>query len=288
MSTLRVLRPRSQDPGWIHTIRELYAIDRVGVEYQPLIEARDGGLVGYEALARFQDAQGRQIPPDRVFQALHGTGAGGLWVAELTLKRLQIAHAPADGLVFVNVDPCGLAEAGSDALSARLDELERVLAPRPGVVVELIENTDTTHATVVDQVTRDLAGRGITLALDDIGAAGAFLSLPQVSRVAYLKFDRSWITTWDQNDPGHDPALLAALLSYARQSGKRSVLEGVETPEHQRLAVQAGFDLVQGFLFRERFVHATQPLAAEAPPRAARRPGARLPTPAWGRAPRFS
>jgi EAL domain-containing protein (putative c-di-GMP-specific phosphodiesterase class I) len=42
----------------------------------------------------------------------------------------------------------------------------------------------------------------------------------------------------------------------ARETGAHSVLEGVETTAQFVLARDLGFDLVQGFLFRDRAQHA--------------------------------
>ena len=46
--------------------------------------------------------------------------------------------------------------------------------------------------------------------------------------------------------------VVAAFVRMARETGARTVLEGVETTAEFVLARDLGVDLVQGFLFRDR------------------------------------
>lgn len=240
--------------AWIDAVRDLFAVKTIGVVYQPLVDPRTGVVVGHEALARFRDTRGSAIAPDRVFEALHGAGPGILFAAEVALKRFQIRCAPAEGLLFVNFDPCALAGLEAGRAQRVFDDL---LTLRPRVVVELIENTHTAHVDLVERTTRDLHARGVPLALDDIGAPGTLLSLYQMSLAGFLKFDRHWLRHWGENRP-----LLDSLLAYARATRKRTVLEGVESEEQRQVARDSGFDLIQGFLFRERFLGFEGPLSA--------------------------
>ncbi len=48
-----------------------------------------GAVIGHEALARFRSADGRNLPPDQVFCALHDSPL--TFQLELKIKQLQIA-----------------------------------------------------------------------------------------------------------------------------------------------------------------------------------------------------
>jgi EAL domain-containing protein (putative c-di-GMP-specific phosphodiesterase class I) len=65
------------------------------------------------------------------------------------------------------------------------------------------------------------------------------------------KFDRSWFNQLYL--PNHRIAL-ESLIRYAKDTGKRTVLEGVETAEQLEIARQLNVDMVQGFLFKQRFI----------------------------------
>ena len=83
------------------------------------------------------DANGRSLPPDHVFEALHANPLL-LLHAEMEMKRLQLAEAPQHGLLFVNLDPdsyaVGEAEDGENVFLPVLRQ------QRSRLVVEVIEN----------------------------------------------------------------------------------------------------------------------------------------------------
>lgn len=225
---------------------ELIEQRRFGVEYQPVLSLVDGAIIGYEALARFHDAHGGMLPPQQVFDSLHSSPLS-LFQVEYEMKRLQLAHAPPEaGRLFVNLDPDAFQVAAADDRHP----LVALLAARPGVVVEIIENSSINDADLSDAMVAAFAGTPVELALDDIGAPHTMLSLPILLAVDFLKFDRSWILHPD------DPVRVAALrhlVAFARECGKQTILEGIEHEWQRAFAAAIGFDHVQGFLYRHLF-----------------------------------
>ena len=94
--------------------------------------------------------------------------------------------------------------------------------------------------------------KGFGIALDDVGAPDTMVSLNILSDVDYIKFDRHWLSGCSSQNMGQ---LLKSLISYAQVSGKKTVLEGVESAEDLAYAVNIGIDYVQGFFYKELFVH---------------------------------
>lgn len=219
---------------------------RFGVEYQPIIAIGDGAIIGYEALARFYRSNGTSLPPQQVFDSLHASPLS-LFQVEHEMKRLQLAHAPAGRLrLFVNLDP----DAFQAGVNGELHPLVALLSKQPGVVVEIIENSNINDADISEAMTAAFSDSNVELALDDIGAPRTMLSLPILLTVDFLKFDRSWVLHPD------DPVRCAALrhlVAFARECGKRTILEGVENESHLAFARTIGFDCVQGFLYRPLF-----------------------------------
>lgn len=222
-----------------------------GVEYQPLKRVRDLDTVAYEALARFS-VQGRPLPPDRVFAALHDNPLL-FHYAELKWKRLQIELAPRAGQLFVNLDPDAWVHGWqSDGADSYLDLFA---SQRGRLVVEIIENLhlrDVEHAHGLSNACRVA---GIPVALDDISSSQGLVSFAALSDAQYMKFDRSWLFRSD-NDEGEQirEALIEYALSLSHRFALTTVLEGVETEAHLALARRYGFDCVQGFLFRDDFI----------------------------------
>lgn len=231
-----------------HTILDCLINQRFGVEYQPLVNTLTGETQCHEALARFVDAGGRPLPPDKVFEALHDNPLL-LLHAELEMKRLQLAEAPQHGLLFVNLDPdsyaAGEAESGENLFRS-------VLRPqRSRLVVEVIENLHLQDVDRSEHMMRDLDYEKIRMAIDDLSSSRGLVSYASLMHAAFLKFDRSWLAG---ELCAKQRTILTWALAQAADLGLTTVLEGVETTEHLALARQMGFDLVQGFLFRDRFI----------------------------------
>jgi len=231
----------------IQIVSEVVDAQRYGVEYQPLVCCSTGQVWAYEALARFFQENGQPVSPIDVFQLLHDSPMM-LARVEYQLKQMQLQHRPVDSLVFINLDPDAYLGFGNEGVENPLLEL---IGAAPGVVVELIENTSINDAVASQSLCDELRSMGKLLALDDVGAPNSMVALPILSIVDYIKFDRSWLNRMKDSN---SVKLLASLVSYARQTGKKTVLEGVETLEHKALALDLGIDLMQGYLYRDSFI----------------------------------
>ncbi len=228
---------------------DLIRYRRYGAEYQPIVSTETGATVGYEALARFADAAGAPIAPCAVFEALHANPLS-LFQVEYDVKRLQIEHAPRGYALFLNLDPHAFGIGGpGDAANPLL----ALFASRTDMVVEIIENTSVSDAQKGGAMLNAFLAREVPLALDDIGAEGTLIALEVMAAVDYLKFDRAWLRrTADRNTL----AMVKAMVGYAREAGKQTVMEGIEDRADLDLARGLGIDYAQGFLFRERFLRA--------------------------------
>lgn len=232
-----------------HEILDIAIAGRFGVEYQPLVDVVSGETVGYEALARFRRANGESVPPNLVFEALHESPLLLLHV-ELEMKRLQLAHAPAVPHLFLNLDPDSfhLGEGVRHNLFVELFRQHQQAGRQ--ITVEVIENLSIQDVERSREMISVLKGAGFGVALDDLGVAGTVVSYDTLSESSVVKFDRSWL---EQRSPRREAAL-RWFIGLARELEVTTVLEGVEDHDHLLFAREAGFDWVQGWLFRDRFV----------------------------------
>lgn len=224
-------------------VRRLLDEGRFWTEYQPLVHARTGRTAAFEALARFAHPDGRPLAPARVFSLLHAD-LGLLVRAELTLKLQQVEHAPRAPL-FVNLDPDSWTRAGD---RHRNPFMALFASAGVRVVVEVTEALATADVVRSQSMISALRSRKIAFALDDIGTANSLISFEAVAEAEVLKFDRTIIPRLRQP---RCRALVAALVAMARETGARTVLEGVETTADFVAARDLNIDLVQGYLFRD-------------------------------------
>jgi EAL domain-containing protein (putative c-di-GMP-specific phosphodiesterase class I) len=213
-----------------------------GVQYEPIVEVRSCRVHAYEALARFHLPGGMSVPPAVVFERLRAE-PDLLVRTELSLKRLQIAHAPGPR-IFLNVSASTWVLSGGRPFRSLFAS-----SPVP-VVVEAVECLNPIAASDGPSMLRELLRAGIPTALDDLGAEGVHVTTEELHLARILKFDRSVLRRL-----GEPPrrALVDALLSFARATGKQVVAEGVETTRDLAAVRELGFDLAQGDLFREGF-----------------------------------
>lgn len=231
-----------------HTILECLINRRFGVEYQPFICTLTGNIVCYEALARFFDCHGTPLAPDLVFESLHDNPLL-LLHAELEMKRLQLAEAPPNGLLFVNLDPdsfaAGATEDGGNVFLPLFAE------QRSRLVIELIENLHLQDVQRSAQMIEALETAKLRIAIDDLSSSRGLISYASLMNASFVKFDRVWLAG-ELN--ARQRTILTWALSQAADLGLTTVLEGVENEAHLALARQMGFDLVQGFLYADRFI----------------------------------
>ena len=224
---------------------------RMGVCYEALVDIETDQTIGYEALARFYDADARLIDNGVMFSVLHENPAL-FYAAELSLKEYQIVAAPLTDWLFVNLDPHAYFVYDMEEGSHPMHELFR---RRDGnLVVELTENRSLSDAQLRLRLANTLIAEGHAVAIDDIGHPRSLLSIDLLNRVQYFKFDQGYLRQLDQQRPRE---LTMALLNYARSQKIPTVIEGIESYEQLSQARSLGFNIAQGYYFGNRAINVT-------------------------------
>ncbi|AGZ41715.1 putative signaling protein [Actinoplanes friuliensis DSM 7358] len=219
--------------------------------YQPLVELPHGRLAGVEALLRWQHPEHGLVPPDVFVPIAERNGAiveVGRWVLEEACRQAAAWQhrygERAPGKVSINVSARQLAEPGFVAEVAAV--LSSTGADRRRLMIEVTETAvlgaDTAMAAV-----RELRGLGLQVALDDFGTGNSSLSLLVDCPVDVLKVDKSFVDGVTGDGP--QALVVQSLITVAQGMRVEAVAEGVETPEQAQRLYEAGYRLVQGFLY---------------------------------------
>jgi diguanylate cyclase (GGDEF)-like protein/PAS domain S-box-containing protein len=232
-----------------HALRDPRLTDQLVLHYQPQFSVRTGGLVGAEALIRWQHPARGLLSPDAFVPHAEEAGlieAIGDWVLRTACAQarlwLDAGHPPFRMAVNVSayqIRSDRIVEVVRSALSdARLD-------PR---LLEL-EVTEGALQTVVEaaEILGRLKAVGVQLALDDFGTGYSALSSLKLLPFDRLKIDRSFIRDLEQ-DPD-DRALARAIIAMGRSLGLEIVAEGVETTSQLAFLRKHGCHEMQGYLF---------------------------------------
>lgn len=219
------------------------------VYYQPQYDVRTMGVVGLEALARARLPDGSVLGPGHLLKGLDGERLRDftLDVARTAMTALRDWRRTDGyaGTVSINVDIASVENPGFAERVRALAAAAEVPADR--VILELTESTLASDISRVVESLARLRMAGFRLSVDDFGTGGSNFDLLSVCPFTELKIDRTVI----EAAPRETTALrfLRFCCEAAHDLKLTVVGEGIEADRELQLAVSAGIDIVQGFLF---------------------------------------
>ncbi len=229
------------------------AIDRneLSMHYQPLVSLQDGGLLGFEALLRWQHSELGNIPPDKFIPIAEESGLIipiTVWILQETTNQLarwqKISPAHQDLIVSVNISGKHL---GKDDL---IDQVENALAiskiTPSSLKLEVTESAAMENAELTISILNRLKKLGVQLSIDDFGTG--YSSLSYLHRLPFdtLKIDRSFV--YSVGESGENSEILQTIISLAKSLKKKVIAEGIETESQLALLQNLGCDYGQGYL----------------------------------------
>jgi EAL domain-containing protein (putative c-di-GMP-specific phosphodiesterase class I) len=216
--------------------------------FQPKMRMDTHEVVGFEALMRATDGQGRLVTPDRLISPLlaHGLlGPATLQLAQQTVEFVGSCLRQGMGIsASINVSLTLM----SDAVfcSALLSLVEASGVDPSWITLEITETDAMADLSTVIEQTGRIRMFGFNLSIDDFGTA--YSSFFQLSQIPFseLKIERAFVQHIDQ-DPTKR-AIVGACAHLGRELGLQVVAEGVETSAELRGVAAAGCSAAQGFL----------------------------------------
>ena len=219
------------------------------LHFQPITESRHGGVVGVEALIRWQHPVHGLVPPATFIPLAESIGLInylGNWV--LKAACMQLVQWDRDGIaldyVSVNVSPQQFRD--KRFTQNVKDALELTgLDPRR-LVFEITESLLMHDPEEATRLLEALAAIGIHFAVDDFGTGYSSLSYLQRFPLSKLKIDRSFVENLLTSR--NNRAIVTAVVGLAKSLGLELVAEGVETEAQRNLLIEMGCDQIQGWL----------------------------------------
>ncbi|MDV8020222.1 EAL domain-containing protein [Rhodococcus sp. IEGM 1330] len=217
----------------------LDSVESVAALFQPVVELATGTVVGYEALARWPSPS--LAVPEDVFALARERGMVGRVDVACRAAALRAAreHVYSRRVrFFLNIEPgCFVDERDVDShLDAIGDDLD--------VVLEITERDLDRNVPLLMALVRGARARGMSVAMDDVGATPATLALLAAVAPDIVKLDASIIRS-----PYRSRAAVRQVRAYVRTSDAVLLAEGIETRKHLRRARSLGATLGQGWMF---------------------------------------
>ncbi|MEY3144160.1 MAG: hypothetical protein RLY21_2653 [Planctomycetota bacterium] len=229
------------------------AVDKrqISLHYQPVFSLDDGGIEGFEALARWMHPELGAISPSLFIPIAEEEAIIsdlGLWVLRESCKQLQewrsMAPECANLMMSVNVSHSQMLD--TRFVSTVADILKEYGIAGTQLALEMTESVFVDNIEHTTRVLQDLRRLGVRIHLDDFGTGFSSLSMFHRLPVDAIKIDRSFIA--DMRIDGHVANIVQAIQIMASNRHLKVIAEGIETTE-QLLQLQAlGCPCGQGFL----------------------------------------
>ncbi len=233
-----------------HSLRRAIDEDQFTLHYQPLVDMVSGGIVGAEALLRWNHPDLGLQRPDQFISLAEESGLIapiGAWVMGEAMKRRQSWIA--DGLkaptVAINVS--GVQLLRPDFLSVVDRALSESGAEPSGFEFELTEGIAIETTAETRDILLQLRAMGFIITIDDFGAGHATFKYLKAFPVDKIKIDQMFVRSLTVGSS--DASIVKSMIGLARGLGLQVVAEGVETAFHRRFLKAEGCAIGQGYFF---------------------------------------
>ena len=216
--------------------------------YQPIVDLRTGETIGFEALARWVQANGDVLGPNEFIERAEETGL----IAELDRSILEQASTivgawnqqGASFLLSVNLSARQFHAKG---LKDYISSVMKKSGLKAGELqLEITEGILLSDAPGVRGTLSALDALGVRVAFDDFGTGYSSLSYLHRFDIEVLKIDRAFVQEKGPEGPG---PICHAIHSMAQSLGIQTVAEGIETTEQCDALLKLGCSFGQGYLF---------------------------------------
>jgi diguanylate cyclase (GGDEF)-like protein/PAS domain S-box-containing protein len=221
------------------------------LHYQPQVDIRTGGIVGVEALIRWQHPAWGMLAPGKFIGVAEETGlieSLGEWTLLTACQQArawQLAGLP-QIKIAVNISARQLLR--PQEFCRKVMSVIELAGIDPALVeLEMTESLLLQNADDNISALSELGKRHVRVAVDDFGTGYSSLSYLKQLPIDTLKIDRSFTNNLPDDHEG--VVIVQAIVAMAHSLGLRVTAEGVETQEQLAMLRDMRCDEYQGFLF---------------------------------------
>jgi EAL domain-containing protein (putative c-di-GMP-specific phosphodiesterase class I) len=226
--------------------------------FQPIIGAASGAIIGYEALARQHDENGRVISAGGLFSS-PDIASGQLIDWDRMVRRLaleQFSRSNFNGYLTLNISAAWIDQLVDLNALPTLLMLDEFNIDKNRVIIEITESKgDLDKLVATAAVYRK---HGLKIAIDDFGAGFSQLERVMAIQPDIIKLDMRLFQNAVKGGTACDMVHLISHL--AKRTGCRVVCEGVETADDFHFGLSCGAQYMQGYLFSPATAEFKQPL----------------------------
>ncbi|AQU75224.1 putative bifunctional diguanylate cyclase/phosphodiesterase [Priestia megaterium] len=226
-----------------------YALERHEFQlvYQPLIDLKTSGVIGAEALIRWDSAKFGTVYPNEFLPILEEVGLivpVGKWVLEEACKQMKAwteLNSKASK-IGVNVSPIQLK---SSRFVAEMEQILKKTGLEPNFLELEITESVIQNSQESKKVLNRLRSLGVKVAMDDFGTCYSSLSYLKHLPINTLKIDKSFIDELDEVGK----VLVETIIQMGKKLNFDLTAEGIENEEQLQFVTEQGCHIGQGYLF---------------------------------------
>ena len=219
------------------------------LNYQALMDANSGKIVGAEALIRWDDEQLGEVSPEEFVPLAEESGLIvdiGNWVMDTALadvKKWRESTDHEDFYIAINLSSRQFR--GKDIVKTISDYLKKYDLPGECLELEITERLLMKDVPHVVAILNQFKEMGIRLSIDDFGTGYSSLSYLKRFPFDVLKIDKAFVS--DIGEDPDDTALCDAIIAMAHSLGLSIIGEGVENKLQFDFLHQRGVETIQGY-----------------------------------------
>ncbi|MEA3079144.1 MAG: hypothetical protein QOF05_552 [Sphingomonadales bacterium] len=226
-------------------LRSAIASKQFHLVFQPLINAKNQKLIGFEALIRWNHPQRGFVPPNMFIPVAEEAGLMpvlGEWVIDEACRAA--ATWPEPITVALNVSPKQIQPGLPNFIS---ETLGRHKLPGNRIELEVTEGVFLGDNGSTLDVLKRLRTLGVGIALDDFGTGYSSIGYLNKAIFHKLKIDGSFVR--EAGSRPENVAIIQSIVQLAKSFRMTVTAEGVETAEDFERMRDLGCDVIQGYLF---------------------------------------
>jgi len=229
-------------------LRRALAQDEITVAYQPIVDARSGRIVAFEALARWHSPTRGTVPPLVFIPVAERAGIIddlGRVVRLSAYRWLLKCHAAGftDVQIEVNVSPYHFRRA---TIARLIEEAATAGLDPKHIILELTESALVEVRGPIEIMLNELRAHGFGLAVDDFGTGYSSLTYLARLPITVLKIAQEFVQG-SQHEGNR--VVIETAVEIARRLGFQTIAEGVELEEESGYLAVTGVDCYQGYLY---------------------------------------
>ncbi|MDO9425136.1 MAG: EAL domain-containing protein [Methylobacter sp.] len=243
------LAMRQGEMQWVEKIRQGLEKNRFYLYGQPIVAIahHEEGL-HFEALVRYQDDDGRIIPPGAFLPAAERYNlapALDRWVISHLFEWIATKPDFLDKLSLCSINLSGLSMSDETMPAFLAEQFSKWEIPAHKICFEVTETAAIANLSHAIQFITQLKERGCLFSLDDFGSGLSSFAYLKNLPVDFLKIDGLFVK--DILDDKVDLAMVKSINEVGQVMGKKTIAEFVENEKIFNLLNVLGVDYAQGY-----------------------------------------